>query len=82
MSFLCNGCLSNGCGGCFEDNNEHSCKATKTNPNDLVMGTLSKREFIAAMAFSGMAANVYSSTENLPQRAVWIADMLIEELNK
>ncbi len=75
MSFLCNGC-----GGYFEGNNEHSCKAIKTNPHDIVMGTLTKREYFSAMIMQGIMARPNGPI--IPREIIQMADMLIEELNK
>lgn len=80
MSFLCNGC-----GEYFEVNNEHSCMPKKTNPHDLVMGTLTKREYLAAIALTGYTfqfEDVTESTKECARIAVLAADALIEELNK
>ncbi len=65
----------------------------KTNPDDLIEGVfepmsgtfhgLTKREFFAAMAISGVATDVMDETIlNIVKRAVKLADALIEELNK
>lgn len=75
MSFLCNGC-----GGHFEGNNEHSCKAIKTNPHDIVMGTLTKREYFSVLIMQGLVARPQGAITR--SEIIQMADMLIEELNK
>lgn len=58
----------------------------KTNPNDLIVpcdGSLTKREYFAAMAMQGLVANSkIAKTQNISATAVILADALIEELNK
>lgn len=43
---------------------------------------LSKREYFAAMAVTGLGADSNLTPENTARFAVKIADLLIEELNK
>lgn len=74
-----------GCGGYFESTSDHSCIPKKTNPHDLVMGTLTKREYLAAIALTGYTfqfEDVTESTKECARIAVLAADALIEELNK
>ncbi|MBK8455591.1 MAG: hypothetical protein IPL34_20135 [Thiofilum sp.] len=62
--------------------------STKTNPHDIVMGTLTKREFIAAMVMQGYASRDHNKGRMIcdytyaSKEAVERADELIEELNK
>lgn len=54
----------------------------KTEPNEQVVSCLTKREYFAAMIFSGTACiNGWSADEKV-QFAVQGADALIAELNK
>ena len=43
---------------------------------------LTKREYFAAMALQGLLANKYVLQEHAPEEAVYIANELINELNK
>lgn len=54
----------------------------KTNPNDLVMGTLTKREYFAAMIIQGLLADENITGSMAIPTCVKFADALIEELNK
>lgn len=68
------------CGCVYSTSEVHLCPTAKTNPNDLVMGTLTKREYFSALILQGLMSR--SSGPIIPREVIQIADMLIEELNK